>query len=264
VHAIGLASNAHLTANSPATEPLQQFPSIPITDVHPPLEAQAPFLSSGSARAISSAQPSVRFSGKSHRSHPLDVMLGIGGTFLGEHDALTAGNEPRTLKVTHAILAIGSVHQQFRTGLGYRVTLSYTRPQFGYTYGSPVNIPVGTGFDQGGYINSRIFEAAGTYVIQGPHHKRISTSADAGGALMAFLPTHGGDPTVSYGFRGAGVVGVNVDYAIGRGIGAHAGYRAQVFKSPGFHYSGSTIPVTTPVVVDNEPSVGVTYTFGKK
>ncbi len=218
----------------------------------------------GPSQTLNSVKPGQQISVKPRHTYPLDVMLGVGGTFIPEHDSLTAGTEPRTLTVTHAIVAIGSLHQQFRPTFGYRVTLSYTRPEFGYTYSSAPSATPGTRFAEGGSINSRIFEAAGTYVIQGPHHKRLTTSADAGGAIMAFLPSSGADPSTSYSFRGAGVLGVNLDYAITKHIGARLGYRAQLFRSPNFRYSGGIIPVATPIVVDHEPSLGVTYTFGKR
>ena len=275
IHLLGLASQPSLTQPSPdQVNPPADFSRQPAMTPSPMLritpepkpgrivttpKQDIPQISATSMPAASSGQTDVHLI-QPHLSHPVDIMLGVGGTFVPEHDSLTAGTEPRTLAVTHAIVAIGSLHQQFRPALGYRVTLSYSRPELSYTYsaGSGRN-----GFSYSGAINTRVFDAAGTYVVQGPHYKRLTTSADVGAALLAFLPTNTADPTTSYGYRAAGVLGVNFDYRITRRIGARLGYRAKVYRSPNFRYSGGTIPVTTPLIIDNEPSLGVTYTFGK-
>jgi hypothetical protein len=177
-------------------------------------------------------------------------MLALGGTFVTGHSSLTAGNQPRTFTATHAIAAIGSFHQQFRRTLGYRATFSYARPDFAYTY-----------LGSGGHVNSQVYEAAGTYVLQGPHTRRISTAVDAGAALMTFVPT--ADPSASYVYRAAGVLGASADYAFSKHWAARATYRAQLFRIPDFRYNGSGVPVVTSLVVSHEPAVGIVYRFGK-
>lgn len=185
-----------------------------------------------------------------HPASTVDVMLALGGTFIAPHSSLNARSEQRTQTATHAIAALGALHQQFRPVLGYRLTLSYTRPDFVYTVR-------GAGSD----IDSRIFEAAGTYVVQGPHRGKISTSADAGAALLAFLPT-ARVPTVGYAYRGAAVVGASADYAISRHWAARVTYRAQIFRGPGFRDTSGIVPVTTSIMVSHEPAIGIVYRFG--
>jgi hypothetical protein len=254
IHLIGLAPHVEQAAEASGPETVKPAPltALPVPPLTP--EPQPPL------QVTPSGKTTPHLPGKARHGHPIDIMLGMGGTFVPGNASGSANTESRTANVSYAVVAIGSLHQQFRRALGYRATLSYTRPDFAYT--NAASNP-GTGFYQAGSINSRIFEAAGTYVVEGPHHKRLSTSVDVGGALMAFLPNGGADPAANVSYRPGGVLGVNVDYAITKHVGARAGYRAQIFKSPSFRYNGSTIPVTTPYLVDNEPWLGVTYTFGK-
>lgn len=197
--------------------------------------------------------------GKVRRGHTTDFMLALGGNFILPHTSLTAGTEPRTQSATHAIEAQAAFHQQYRRALGYRIAGSYSRPDFAYTYSAGVP---GQFYDSG-HINARVFELAGTYVVEGPRRGRLRTSADVGVALLAFVPTYP-NPTVSYVYRAAPVLGVNLDVAIGGHWGARVGGRAQLFKGPDFRCNSCQIPITTSVVADVEPSVGVTYRFGKK
>ncbi len=186
------------------------------------------------------------------RSNPRrtsDVMLGLGGTFIVPRTSQNALTLPEKVTATHAIVALAAVHQQFRTALGYRVTASYTRPDFEYSYARG-----------SGQMNSRIFELAATYVVQGPHHKGLSTSFDIGGGGLLFVPqvqSSSGQKLT----RAEGVLGVNVDYAITSRLGARLGYRAKVFRVPEFQDLG--IFVNTPLTGSNEPELGVTYRFGK-
>jgi hypothetical protein len=273
IHPIDLAPWPPPAAVSLPNEPLRHSPSPMVSDQdftqesRPSITAANPIQDDPEIRTeptqtTNLIKPNQHLSNEAHRAHPLDVMLGVGGTFIPKHESTAANNDSHTLSATHAILAIGSLHQQFRTALGYRITLSYSRPDLGYTY-SFTDAATGTRYSQGGNINSRIFEVAGTYVVQGPHHKGLTTSVDAGAAFLAFLPDTSPLPDATSSFRAAGLLGVNFDYAITKHIGARLGYRAKVFKSPSFGYNGSNIPVSTPLVVDNEPSLGVTYTFGK-
>lgn len=188
---------------------------------------------------------------RSGRPHDLDLMLGIGANLILPHSVEPAGIGRVTETSSPAVIALASLHQQFRRTLGYRVTMSYSRPDFIYT-------------DDGAVIvNSRIYEAAGTYVIQGPHLRRFKTSAEAGVGLLAFLPTVASQFS-GHAYRAAGVVGANLDYAINKHWGARASYRAQVYKSPNFSSATNFIPDIDGVTISNEPSLGIVYNFGKK
>ncbi len=241
-------------------EPLSREPVAmagPLT-VFPVDLIPAPTPAATPAGAGSFPVPRVTGGQEGRHRHVTDLMLGVGGNLIVPHHSLTAGTEPRSQTATHAILAVGAFHQQFRRALGYRITASYSRPEFDYTYSTGVP----GGFSESGKINSRVFELAGTYVVEGPHRGRLTTSADAGGGLMAFLPTTP-NPTVNYVYRGAGLLGVNLDVALTKHLGARLAYRAQIFKGPDFRYDGGSIPVTTSVTESNEPSLGITYRFGK-
>ena len=178
-------------------------------------------------------------------------MLGIGANLIRPHTAEAVGTGGVIETASHAVAALASLHQQFRRTVGYRVTVSYSRPDFIYSSDGSAVI-----------VNSRIYEAAGTYVVQGPRLGRFKTSAEAGIGLLAFLPTASRFPGRAY--RAAGVVGANLDYAINKHWGARASYRAQVYKSPNFSSTTDFIPVTESVTISNEPSLGIVYNFGQK
>ncbi len=87
--------------------------------------------------------------------------------------SLNAGSATQVDGASHAVSALGSFHQQWRPLAGYRVTVSYSRPDFNFensSYG-------------GAHINARIYEVAGTYVVQGPHRGFLSTTVEAGAGL---------------------------------------------------------------------------------
>jgi hypothetical protein len=108
-----------------------------------------------------------------------------------------------------------------------------------------------------------VYELAATYVVQGPHRGGLSTSAEAGGGVMAVLPTVP-DSETSYNLRGAAVVGVAAEVALSKHLGIHLGYRAQVFKGPDFQYSGTDKSIVGTTFLSNEPTVGITYRFHSK
>ncbi len=247
-----LALNRDLAAppsSPPVLPPRRELVQLPMPLSATPVRVQPlsnPVRSSGPAKP-----PGLRTS---------DLMFGMGGSYIVSHHSLTAGTEPRSQTTSPSFTVLASFHQQFHPSLGYRITASYTRPDFTYAYSGSSSA---SSFSAAGTINSSIFEAASTYVISGPHRGRLTTSADAGAALLAFVP-HRSDHTVSYAYRGAGVLGVNADYAISSHWGVRALYRAQVFRTPDFRYSGGIIPVTRSVVFGNDSSLGITYQFGRK
>ncbi len=101
----------------------------------------------------------------------------MGGMLIGSRD-VTSNGTTHSQSATHAVSAIASFHQQLRPAIGYRVTASYARPDFQYESAN--------GQSQ---INGSVYEVAGTYVFQGPHHGRVSTGVEGGAGLMTILPT---------------------------------------------------------------------------
>ena len=185
-----------------------------------------------------------------HHDHTTEMTLAMGGTLIPTHYNDVSG-KPTSSGATHAVIAIASFHQQFRPAAGYRVTLSYSRPEFFYGYGTF------------GYVNGRMYEAAGTYVVQGPSRGRLSTSVEAGAGFMHLTPTIK-DPTTGNNTRVAGILGVGADLMLSKRIGIHAAYRGQVFNGPDFQYSGIGAPINTKILVSNEPSLGITYRFSHR
>jgi hypothetical protein len=191
-----------------------------------------------------------------HHDYPTDLTFAMGGTLIGTREVTGSDAAVHTVGATHAISALAAFHQQLSPAVGYRVAVSYTRPDFQYALKTATT---NSGQQE---IDGRIYELAATYVVRGPHRGRLSTSAEAGGGLMAILPTLQNTETSS-NFRGAGIVGVSADIALSKHVGLHAAYRAQVFKGPDFHDSVDKNVAST-TLFSNEPMVGITYRFHSK
>ncbi len=181
----------------------------------------------------------------------------MGGTLIGTRQASSNGTDSYFQGATHAISAVAAFHQQLRPAVGYRVTASYTRPDFQYTLRTPTT--TGSTID----IDGRVYELAATYVVQGPHHGRVSTSAEAGAGVMGILPTLPSTDT-SDNVRFAAVYGVVAEVGVTKHLAVHLAYRGQAFKGPDFKYTGFFGPVSTAVLLSNEPTVGITYRFSHK
>jgi opacity protein-like surface antigen len=225
---------------------LPEAPSTRIT-----MEPESPSQTTTRPRSSRSRRTSL------HREHPFDLTFAMGGTLIGTR--ATGGTDSSTQGATHAVIALAAFHQQLHPFVGYRVAVSYTRPDFQYSHqGTSTS---GLNSD----LNGRVYELATTYVVQGPHHGAVSTSVEAGAGMMAFLPTQQNYYTsTSNNLRAAAVVGVNAEYALTKHLAIHAAYRAQVFKGPDFNYSGPGAPATASTLFSNEPMLGITYRFHPK
>lgn len=222
-------------------------PSVPVT-----MEPEAPLQASPSRRAqLKRGRSSV------HHERVTDLTFSVDGTLIGTRAANNSGTEQYFQGATHAISAIAAFHQQLRPFIGYRLTASYTRPEFQYTLQTP------TSTDSTVSVNSRVYEFAATYVVQGPHYRAFNTSAEAGAGFMGFIPTTASTAT-SYNARGAAVVGVAAEVALTKHLALHVAYRGQVFKGPDFKYTDYAGPVVTTTLFSNEPTVGITYRFSHK
>jgi hypothetical protein len=138
--------------------------------------------------------------------------------------------------------ALASFRQQFSPFRGYRLTGTYVSQSSGST-------------------NLQTCEIAGTYVLQGPHHGRLTTSADAGAALVATTSDN------SRTYHPAAVLGIGSEVAFSRHWGLRAEYRAQFYKSPAVF--SATAPLGASVsssnnTFDSDAIVGITYLFGRK
>lgn len=192
-----------------------------------------------------------------HRRAQTDLTLSMGGTLIGTREASSSGTMQQFQGATHAVSAIAAFHQQFHPAAGYRVSASYMRPEFQYS------IHTATTTGSAVSVNSRIYELAATYVVQGPRHGRLSTSAEAGAGIMGFLPTEANTDT-SYNVRGAALIGVAAEVSLTQHLAVHLAYRGQAFKGPDFHYTDYAGPVVVTTLFSNEPAVGITYRFSHK
>lgn len=265
LHATVLAEPQHASApaNShaePVTSPYPLFPAAPaIPAPLPPTDSSSSQSANAAAplQASASSQKVTATRSKHRHTSDTDLTLSMGGTFIGTRGTTTNG-VTNSEGATNAVSAIGSFHQQFRPFVGYRVTASYTRPQFRYfrTTGTT------TSGDQG--IIGRTYELAGTYVVRGPHRGNINTYVEAGAGVMALLPPFS-DPGNDYNISPAGIVGVSAEVPVSKHFGIHAAYRAQVFKGPDFHADPTIHPLANSnILISQEPSVGITYRFTQK
>ena len=183
-----------------------------------------------------------------HRDHPMDVTLAMGGMLVGTR-GFTNNGATHSQGATHAVSAAASFHQQLRPALGYRIAVSYSRPDFLYSSGAGQTD-----------INGRLYEVAGTYVLQGPHRGIVSTTVEGGAGIMAVLPSVKSSGT-GKNMRGAAIVGVSAEFAVSKHLAIQTSYRMQVFKGPDFQSTGTIVPITTTTLISNEPMVGITYRF---
>jgi len=185
----------------------------------------------------------------------MDVSLG-GYGMATVASAQNLGSVSRTVGTRLSVGMRASFHQQFKRWLGYEVAVAGTHTTVAYAdHGSAP--PISTA----GSISSDVYEAAGTYVVQGPRGKQVSSFADAGGGVLAFVPTQA-TPTVSTSYRPAAVAGAGVEYHWKRHWGVRAEYRGLFFVSPTFNYLGAAIPVASHKMLSSEPTLSLTYRFG--
>jgi hypothetical protein len=188
-------------------------------------------------------------------AYPLDISVAVLGNLIPASSTYAANTaSTQTIAPSPSIGAQVSFHQQISKYVGYRATLSYSGPNFMYTYSSATNHFAGN-------IDSHAYEAAGTWVIQGPQHRRLTTSAEAGTALIAFVPPIN-QTGVSYVFRGSAILGAEAEYALNQHLSLRAGYRAQVYKTPDFRSTVATIPVASRTTLSSEPIAGIAFRFG--
>jgi hypothetical protein len=202
-------------------------------------------------------------SSRTHYDHTTDITLAVIGN-LTPHRSFTSNSETGavasyTQETTPSVGALVAFHQQLRPLLGYRITVDYSEPTYQYVYTSPGSS------GEGNIVYQHVYELSGTYVVQGPHHRRISTSAEAGAGLLAFLPANTEQTTLPVGnsFRAVGVIGGSAELALSRHIAIHVGYRGLFYKSPTVYptYGTSIPPAPNNLTFSNEPLIGLTYRF---
>ena len=211
---------------------------------------------------------------KAHASHPAvyhphitDVSLAIFANLTATDASTTTSGSGASLitqtisqTASPAVGALASFHQQLRPWLGYRVTATYFHPSF--EYNNTLGI---TGYASAfapNLVNTQVYEVGATYVVQGPHRHRLTTTVEAGASMLDFAPNANQSQTTS--IRPAAIVGVGAEYALTKRLSLRAGYRAQIYKGPAFSapYTGSTF-ATTNTVFSSNPILGFTYRLGR-
>lgn len=201
-----------------------------------------------------------------HHHHSTDITLAVLGNISSARPfTATQGTGSSaviaslTQSTTPSIGVLASFHQQFSPWRGYRATASYSQPTFEYTYSLAADS------SSGNIVDENAYELSGTYVVEGPHHRRISTAAEAGAGLLALLPASpnlSSVPVVN-AYRPAAVFGAYAEFTLTRRLALHAGYRALLYKGPSAALTYGSIVPTTPgnLTFGSEPVVGLTYRF---
>ncbi|MGA8940255.1 MAG: hypothetical protein WB439_13920 [Acidobacteriaceae bacterium] len=184
-----------------------------------------------------------------HNSPANELTLGIFGDLaIASRATLTDGTG--TSAITQSVSqspgatvgALASFRQQFSPFRGYSLTGAY------------VSLSSGS-------KGLQIYEVAGTYVVQGPRLRRLTTSAEAGAALVATTYDN------SHTFHPAAVIGIGSELALSRHWGLRAEYRAQFYKSPALFSTIAPLGISVSSsnnTFDSNAIVGVTYLFGRR
>ncbi len=146
-----------------------------------------------------------------------------------------------------------TLHQQFRRYIGYNINMGYSR--FAEKY-ADVHTSGSFAADDHHSVGTNFYELGATAVIEGPRTRRLSTSAEAGGAILSFLPTANPSP-VPVRFRPALAFGVGINYKLTGNLSARLGYKGLFYESPNLR----DLNLYT---VTSEPTVSLVYTFGHR
>jgi hypothetical protein len=266
--------NDHLIPQPPTTSLQTQTSNnqpIPQPIITPPLTASSPASTTQQPSSLSSTTPTPSTAlsnlppSRPHHDHTTDLTLSALGNLTPDRSftstagaGVSAVTASYTQSTTPSFGALASFHQQLRPWLGYRLTGSYSHPTFEYTYSTTLG-------GSGNIVKERIYELSATYVVQGPHRHRITTSAEAGAALLAFHPTNPNQsisPPHATNLP-AGVFGVSAELALTRHLALHAGYRALLYDIPANYPTyGATVPSAPGnLTLTSEPVAGITYRF---
>jgi hypothetical protein len=178
---------ASASAETSTTEAASTLPTI-TARTQPPSEPSTP----ASTRQGASPQKPV-----AHHLPPTELTLGISGNLTASRaSTFTLGTGSAAIPETLAqsapasVVTLASIRQQLNPWLGYRIAASYTDPTFTDSYTPSIATPNPSAYGNL-IIYRRIDEFSATYVVQGPHHGRLTTSAEAGAAVLVI---HSSDP----------------------------------------------------------------------
>ncbi|HEY5331856.1 MAG TPA: hypothetical protein VIJ79_18395 [Acidobacteriaceae bacterium] len=161
---------------------------------------------------------------------------------------------------------VATFRQNFRPWLGYSVNIGYTRASEHNTNDAGAQ-SVGTRSNF--YVPNNVWELSLSHVAQVHLTHRLTGFTDEGAGFLAFQPAKRGSTysipyaggccvTVGTNFRPLIVFGTGVDYHFDPQWALRAEYRGLLYK---FADYGQNLPKL--ITITSEPTVSLTYTFGK-
>lgn len=192
--------------------------------------------------------------------HHVETSVSLGGFAQFTATRLTTpSNTFTTESINPSAGVLGTVRQSFRPWLGYSINMGFTRASEHYSVNAT---GATTNNTNNASILANMYEYSLSYVAEKHLTPRLSGFADIGGGMVVFQPTQanaGSVPTAPFtNYRPEGVGGIGIDYSLGHRLGLRAEYRGQLYK-----FADYGARFARNYTVTSEPTVSVTYSFGK-
>lgn len=262
---LGLVS-AGLTRSAASQTPQAEEPGGTSSSQNSPLTAAlfAPMLPDApgysTAASASTKAPAPR--------HKVETTLSLGGapqlTATRIENGTSGGFLTQSLHPSANLVA--TFRQSFRPLLGYSINVGYTRAAEHNTNNAGAELP---GTRSNFYVPNNVWELSFSHVAQMHITHRLTGFTDEGAGFMAFQPAKRGSTTtipipggccavVGTNFRPLIVFGAGADYHFNPQWALRAEYRGLLYKYPDY---GQGLPKL--ITITSEPTVSLTYTFGK-
>ncbi len=192
--------------------------------------------------------------------HHVETSVSLGGFAQFTATRLTTpANTFTTESIDPSAGILGTVRQSFKPWLGYSINMGYTRASEHYSVNAT---GAGANNTNNAAILANMYEYSASYVAQKHITPRLSGFADIGGGMVVFHPTQSGTGAVITppftDYRPEGVGGFGIDYNLGHHLGLRAEYRGQLYK-----FADYGARFARNYTVTSEPTISLTYTFGK-
>jgi hypothetical protein len=176
---------------------------------------------------------------------------------------VTSPNAFTTESLSPSAGVLGTVRQSFSPWLGYSVNMGYTRATEHAT--DNAGFPLSNN-SSNLTLPANVYELSLSYLAEKHLTSRLSTFADVGAGMLAFLPEHRGSPATDlalYGvfsppvnYRPLGVAAFGIDYCLTPSLSLRAEYRGQLYK---FADYGNALPRY--LTLTSEPTLSLVYNF---
>ena len=176
---------------------------------------------------------------------------------------VTSSNAFTTESMSPSPGVLGTLRQSFSPWLGYSVNMGYTHATEHATDNAA--FPPSTNASNL-TLPANVYELSLSYLAERHLTPRLSTFADVGVGMLAFLPEHRGSPAtdlVLYGvfsppvnYRPLGVAAFGIDYCLTPSLSLRAEYRGQLYK---FADYGNALPRY--LTLTSEPTLSLVYNF---